>query len=94
VINFRLLTFTMVLVVFSNPVFARGSNFPDFTQLVEDVAPAVVTSQRAVRQNKTPEKTFSMSYFDVIDLQNSKKILRLHKVLKGLVLSFLTKAMF
>jgi len=53
VINFRLLTFTMVLVVFSNPVFARGSNFPDFTQLVEDVAPAVVniSASRSTKQN-------------------------------------------
>ncbi|MCP4411436.1 MAG: Do family serine endopeptidase [Gammaproteobacteria bacterium] len=34
--------FTVTLIFFSNPLLARGGNLPDFTQLVEDVAPAVV----------------------------------------------------
>ncbi len=53
----RQLFIVIVILMFSNPLFARSASLPDFTQLVDKVGPAVVNisatrkSQQQSRQN-------------------------------------------
>jgi len=49
----RPLLLSVTLIICSSPLLARGGDLPDFTQLVEDVAPAVVNisaTRKATRQ--------------------------------------------
>jgi len=45
----------LLLLTFTNTLYARGSNFPDFTRLVEEIGPAVVniSASREKKQTKS-----------------------------------------
>ncbi len=60
---FRPLFFTVTLIFFSNPLLARGGNLPDFTQLVEDVAPAVVNISATRKINQQSRSNLLEEFF-------------------------------